>query len=278
MMRRPHGSKPHVHRELTIFRYKFRDNEKIMDLKSRFEKFARVLLLSSAPVFAQAAQEAQAFDVRPLTDKSLKEFNVRGNPNYLQFGKNTSMLIGHADFCERLPIECGAVFKDSNMVVLNDDKFKMMQRINTEINQKIKPVTDKEKYGVDEKWTYPVNMEGDCEDYVLLKRLMLNKKIGIPFNAMSIVSVFDKKGESHAVLAVRTNRGDLIFDNLNNKILQPFETGYTFRKATSFVDFVQWQEVEIIKPKTTKNDPLGVLIEKSTQPSIPLPPRRPRGL
>ena len=33
----------------------------------------------------------------------------------------------------------------------------------------IEPVTDQQLWGVEEKWSYPVN-KGDCEDYVLLKR------------------------------------------------------------------------------------------------------------
>ena len=41
------------------------------------------------------------------------------------------------------------------------------------VNDSIAPVTDLEHWGVVEKWSYPDDGYGDCEDYVLLKRRML---------------------------------------------------------------------------------------------------------
>ncbi len=69
-----------------------------------------------------------------------------------------------------------------------------------------------EHWGVVERWSYPDDGKGDCEDYVLLKRRML-MQAGWPREALLITVVRDKKGEGHAVLTVKTDKGDFILDN-----------------------------------------------------------------
>ena len=87
-------------------------------------------------------------------------------------------------------------------------------RINKWVNEPIKPMTDLEHWGVVEKWSYPDDGYGDCEDYVLLKRRMLIQA-GWPREALLITVVRDKKGEGHAVLTVKTDKGEFILDNQN---------------------------------------------------------------
>ena len=61
-------------------------------------------------------------------------------------------------------------------------------------------------------WNYPDDGYGDCEDYVLLKRRML-MQAGWPREALLITVVRDKKGDGHAVLTVKTDKGEFILDN-----------------------------------------------------------------
>ncbi|WP_239507684.1 transglutaminase-like cysteine peptidase, partial [Enterobacter hormaechei] len=82
-------------------------------------------------------------------------------------------------------------------------------RINSHVNAAIEPVTDMEQYGVEEVWTYPISGRGDCEDYVLLKKQMLIRA-GLPASALLITVVRDRKGDGHAILTVKTDRGDYI--------------------------------------------------------------------
>ena len=89
-------------------------------------------------------------------------------------------------------------------------------QVNNWVNEKIKPVTDLEHWGVVERWNYPDDGYGDCEDYVLLKRRMLIKA-GWPREALLITVVRDKKGEGHAVLTVKTNKGEFILDNQESR-------------------------------------------------------------
>ena len=83
-----------------------------------------------------------------------------------------------------------------------------------------------------ERWSYPDDGYGDCEDYVLLKRRMLIMS-GWPREALLVTVVRDKKDEGHAVLTVTTDKGDYILDNQNKDILLWSKTGYRFVKRQS---------------------------------------------
>src|SRR5262249_61709880 len=98
--------------------------------------------------------------------------------------------------------------------VLTTKAWKDLVRVNKHVNETIKPMTDLDHYGVAEKWTYPDDGYGDCEDYVLLKRRMLIEA-GWPREALLITVVRDRKGDGHAVLTVKTDRGEFILDNQN---------------------------------------------------------------
>jgi predicted transglutaminase-like cysteine proteinase len=117
--------------------------------------------------------------------------------------------------------------------------WKELVRINKWVNDNIRPITDLEHWGVAERWNYPDDGYGDCEDYVLLKRRML-MQAGWPRQALLITVVRDKRGDGHAVLTVRTDKGELILDNQNVDILPWSETGYRFVKRQSQSDPNVW--------------------------------------
>ena len=89
-----------------------------------------------------------------------------------------------------------------------------LTRINKWVNDTVQPMTDLEHWGVVERWSYPDDGYGDCEDYVLLKRRML-MQAGWPRQALLITVVRDKRGDGHAVLTVKTDQGEFILDNQN---------------------------------------------------------------
>jgi predicted transglutaminase-like cysteine proteinase len=90
-----------------------------------------------------------------------------------------------------------------------------------------------------ERWNYPDDGYGDCEDYVLLKRRML-MQAGWPRQALLITVVRDKRGDGHAVLTVKTDKGEFILDNQNEEILLWSDTGYRFVKRQSQNDPNNW--------------------------------------
>jgi predicted transglutaminase-like cysteine proteinase len=52
--------------------------------------------------------------------------------------------------------------------------------------------------------------------------------------------VKDENGEGHAVLTIKTNRGEFVLDNLNNEIKPWMQTGYDFIKRQSQTDPNVW--------------------------------------
>jgi predicted transglutaminase-like cysteine proteinase len=63
---------------------------------------------------------------------------------------------------------------------------------------------------------------------------------GWPRQALLITVVRDKRGDGHAVLTVKTDKGELILDNQNEDILLWSETGYRFVKRQSQGDPNVW--------------------------------------
>jgi predicted transglutaminase-like cysteine proteinase len=103
-------------------------------------------------------------------------------------------------------------------------------------------LTDQEIYGVEERWVMPTTV-GDCEDYVLLKQKMLIQR-GFAPSDLLITVVLQPNGDGHAVLVVRTDRGDFVLDNMRNKVLLWSDTEYTFLKRQSSKNAGQWVKIE----------------------------------
>ena len=143
----------------------------------------------------------------------------------------TSIPIGHAEFCQKRPDECRANANVVSAMPLNEGLWQQLLSINAGVNQAITPVTDDELYQVAEFWTYP-NGYGDCEDYALLKRRELINA-GWPASTLLMSVVKQANGEGHAVLMVRTDRGDLILDNQVGSVDLWSDTPYKFIKRQS---------------------------------------------
>jgi predicted transglutaminase-like cysteine proteinase len=151
---------------------------------------------------------------------------------YMMTGEQARPPIGWVQFCADRPHECDVVPTEARDVVLSARAWKELVRINNKVNETVKPMTDLDHYGVVEKWTYPDDGYGDCEDYVLLKRRMLMDS-GWPREALLITVVRDGKGDGHAVLTVKTDRGEFILDNQNAAVVPWYESGYRFVKRQS---------------------------------------------
>jgi predicted transglutaminase-like cysteine proteinase len=164
-------------------------------------------------------------------------------------GEITRPPIGWIEFCGEHPQECSVQPSAPLDVVLTTRAWKQLERINRWVNRTIKPITDLDHYGVVEKWTYPDDGYGDCEDYVLLKRRML-MEAGWPREALLITVVRENNGDGHAVLTVKTDRGELILDNQNSEIVLWSESGYRFVKRQSQPDPNVWVSLGDPRPTT----------------------------
>jgi predicted transglutaminase-like cysteine proteinase len=132
-------------------------------------------------------------------------------------------------FCEEYPLECTADLTEPLKIRLTRQIWRKIVSVNSRVNATVRPLTDDDHWGVPDRWDYPTDGFGDCEDYQLLKRRLL-VEAGIPRRAMLMTVVIDEKGEGHAVLMVRTDRGDFVLDNKTHSVLPWDRTGYVFVK------------------------------------------------
>jgi predicted transglutaminase-like cysteine proteinase len=112
-------------------------------------------------------------------------------------------------------------------------------RYTAKVNATKPSVTDQDRWGVVDRWDYPDDGLGDCEDIQLLKRKLL-VDAGLPRRALRMTVAIDEEGAGHAVLMVRTDFGDFILDNKRDTVLPWQETGYGYikREGSDSLDWV----------------------------------------
>ena len=166
---------------------------------------------------------------------------------FLQSYGDTLPPIGYVNFCREREVECRPNSRFADRIQLSPAKFSELKQVNTNVNEAVAPITDLELYGKVEVWTYPVN-EGDCEDYVLLKRRILIER-GWPESTLLITVVRDENNEGHAVLTVRTDGGDFVLDNKQRDVVAWADTPYTFVKQQSARNPLVW--ISLLPPNLT---------------------------
>ena len=174
--------------------------------------------------------------------------NAEERPLFVSTGETAKAPIGWIEFCIEYEPECKTKPAPARDVVLTTQAWKDLERVNLFVNTHVKPMTDMEHWGVVERWNYPDDGYGDCEDYVLQKRRLL-VAAGWPREALLITVVRDKRGDGHAVLTVKTDKGEFILDNQNDQILLWSDTGYRFVKRQSQGDQNVW--VSLGEPRGT---------------------------
>ena len=160
-------------------------------------------------------------------------------PGTMATGGLTSQPIGHYEFCRANPDECAIRTRRPGPLALTDALRETISAINAAVNAAVKPMSDFDIYGRDEVWAYPDQGVGDCEDYVLEKRRQI-AAIGVSLSNLLITVVRKPDGEGHAVLTLRTDKGDLILDNLNDELRLWYETGYRYLKRQSSEHTGRW--------------------------------------
>jgi len=153
---------------------------------------------------------------------------------------------GWVEFCTREPHDCPNTRTAPHDITLTPEAWATLVQVNNSVNETIKPLTDLEHWGVVDRWSYPDDGFGDCEDYVLLKRRILIQA-GWPRESLLVTVVRDKKDEGHAVLTVTTDKGDYVLDNQQDEILLWWETGHRFIKRQSQSNPNVW--VSLLDPR-----------------------------
>jgi predicted transglutaminase-like cysteine proteinase len=160
-------------------------------------------------------------------------------PRFIQVGNAVKTPVGWVQFCATYNSECATKPAEPRDIVLDDKAWNFLVRVNQWANDNIKPMTDMDHYGMIQWWRYPDDGAGACHSYALLKRRLL-MQAGWPRTALLMTIVHEANGDGHAVLTVRTDKGEFILDNLNQKILLWSQTPYHYYKRQSQADPNAW--------------------------------------
>jgi predicted transglutaminase-like cysteine proteinase len=172
-------------------------------------------------------------------------------PLFAPVGARAPVPIGWTQFCSTYAKVCDTQPSAPRDVVLDDEALNDLGRVNTWVNHNIKPEPDMDHYGMIQWWRFPDDGAGACHSYALLKRRML-MQAGWPREALLMTIVHEDfgRGEGHAVLTVKTDRGDFILDNLTDDIRLWSNTTYGFYKRQSQADPNVW--VWLSDPRTVE--------------------------
>jgi predicted transglutaminase-like cysteine proteinase len=144
---------------------------------------------------------------------------------------------GFGQACARYAWLCSNSTKGK---VANHSSIDLLKSVNSSVNRSIRPTADRVKNGRSEVWSLPTDGRGDCEDYALMKYKRL-LEAGFPSENLALSVVLDRKINNHVVLVARTGSGDMVLDNLTNRI-KPFRsTGYTFIARQNFGKKSEWR-------------------------------------
>lgn len=119
-----------------------------------------------------------------------------------------------------------------------------LSQINGAVNRAITYTRDQAVWGKRDYWAKPQETlekaKGDCEDYAILKMAAL-KAAGVPVSSMTLVVLRDQRRNLfHAVLAVMTDRGQYILDNLRMDVprdtaLGDYQALYSMSEGRTFI-------------------------------------------
>ncbi len=202
--------------------------------------FGKIAMLGLLLVLGGAATQAQTVASLP-TAPTLKERYGSARP-----------VPAWVDFCRRHASECEVNTSEPAIITMTPEIWRTIDSVNRRVNRTITPITDMAQLGVVDRWDFPDNGYGDCEDFQLLKRKMLRER-GLPQRAMRMTVVIDELNEGHAVLMIRTDRGDFILDNKHSRILSWEQTGYIYVKREGH-DSTAWVSLGgVTSPVQTAN-------------------------
>ncbi len=137
-------------------------------------------------------------------------------------------------FCMNHAGEC-QLGAPNAVVHLTPDIEDAIGRINRDVNRRIKPSRDVTNWRINPAF-------GNCNDYVVTKRHELIAW-GLPPSALLMATARTPAGEGHLLLIVKTDRGDLVLDNLSSDVIERRETDYAWLKRQSPADPLIWEQM-----------------------------------
>lgn len=158
---------------------------------------------------------------------------------FLPLNKPISAPQGFAGICDRYAWAC-APTSTRERALSHGELMDAARRVNISVNRQVREISDYDQYRVREHWSLPTARGGDCEDFALLKKREL-MRLGVAPERLLIATALTRTREAHAVLILRTDAGDLVLDNLTNRIRPWEKTGYTFLRMQDPSKPAHWQ-------------------------------------
>jgi len=199
---------------------------------------------------------------------------------FMNIGTPTPPPSGWLEFCYTYKKVCDTQPSKPRVVVLSKQAWNDLNRVNLWVNEHVTPMTDMAHYGQIEWWRYPDDGAGACHSYALLKRWLL-MQAGWPREALLMTVVLDQEGEGHAVLTVKTDKGDFILDNLRGDVRLWSRTGYKYLMRQSESDPNMWLSAEtsgtvnvamFAGRSRSSDDPHGLFTQEHVQTMVTVPP------
>ena len=179
----------------------------------------------------------------PAARPAMKALRPAAPIEQIKFESPTMAPFAHVRFCLTNPAECRErklVFR-GGPVKLTEAKRRELMRVNTEVNRAIIAYRPSDETVATEKWLISPEF-GDCNDYAVTKRHKLLAK-GWPARNLLLAEVVVPSGEHHLVVVVRTDKGDLVLDNLNATLRSPAKTRYQWVRVESPVNPKYWAKI-----------------------------------
>ena len=143
---------------------------------------------------------------------------------------------GAQQICQTYQWACAA---QRTRAVGSSAELALVLDINTKVNTTTRAVTDASQYRRAELWSLPTSAGGDCEDFALLKKREL-VRLGVDPGRLLLATVLDRRRVPHAVLVYRSHKGDLLLDNLTDKVVNWRSSGYVFLRMQNPDSPDQW--------------------------------------
>jgi len=166
-----------------------------------------------------------------------------GKPLYTAAFDKAEPPPGWSEFCAEHFSECLNKARSPRSITVTPENWLMIIDVNEHVNEQIRPMTQAERRGRENLWSFAEDGRGDCKDYVLVKRRKLIEA-GLPREALLITIVWTPQEQGHAVLMVRTDRGDFVLDNLLPNVMLWSETNYQFVERQSETDPNAWVYID----------------------------------
>lgn len=160
----------------------------------------------------------------------------------ISFRAPTLAPLAFVKFCMRYQSECHKpqIMFRGGPVKLTAERYAELIDVNRAVNVAIRPQPNLAGVAGEEWIINPSH--GDCNDYAVSKKHQLRAR-GWPERSMFLSEVVTNWGEHHLILVVRTDKGDLILDNLTGAI-KPVGLGrYQWVRAQHPGNPIVWHEI-----------------------------------